>query len=134
MRPFLIKYCPLKLITKYYCSCSKCFQLSPDTPVSIFLFSTTLQFSMTFRQPGFISVNLWNEEKKMKLEHESYCARPSPSALIKHTESDKVLSQVCVHVRVRKSPPCPLDVTGKEDFTGCGEVKSWKQQELRRRL
>lgn len=70
----------------------------------------------------------------MKLEHESYCAMPSPSAPIKHTESDKVLSQVCVHVRVRKSPPCPLDVTGKEDFTGSGEVKSWKQQELRRRF
>lgn len=59
---------------------------------------------------------------------------PSPSALIKHMESDKILSQVCVHVRVRKSASCPLDVTVKEDFTGSGEVKSWKQQELRGRF
>lgn len=50
---------------------------------------------------------------------------PSPSALIKHIESDKVLSQVYVHVGVRKTASCPLDVTAKEDF-----IKVWRGKQL----
>ena len=78
---------------------------------------------------------LWTcETRKDEASTWKLCAMPSPSALIKHMESDKVLSQACVHVRVRKSSSCPLDVTVKKDFTGSGKVKSWKQQELRGRL
>lgn len=50
---------------------------------------------------------------------------PSPAALIKHMESDKVLSQVYMHVGVRKPASCPLDVTAKEDF-----IKVWRSKQL----
>lgn len=49
-------------------------------------------------------------------------------------ESINVLSQVSVHVRVRRSSSHPVDVTVKVDFIGSGEAKSWRQQELRGRV
>lgn len=49
----------------FFCYLAVIWHLSFYIPLS-----TTPQFSMTFRQPGFISVNLWN--KKRKLEHVNY--------------------------------------------------------------
>lgn len=49
----------------FFCYLAVIWHLSFYIPLS-----TTSQFSMTFRQPGFISVNLWN--KKRKLEHVNY--------------------------------------------------------------